>query len=123
MLFRSLILGTQLFRNLILQTKCYSAVRYIEHNVIQKFNITNKLLFISFNKIFFLRDSKMLRKALYRSEFSEKLKNIYIARRQEGGIYIYMKDKKIRFYFIYITLHTIDQLKRRIFKTFLAEGF
>ena len=37
MLFRSLILGTQLFRNLILQTKCYSAVRYIEHNVIQKF--------------------------------------------------------------------------------------
>ena len=123
MLFRSLILGTQLFRNLILQTKCYSAVRYIEHNVIQKFNITNKLLFISFNKIFFLRDSKMLRKALYRSEFSEKLKNIYIARRQEGGIYIYMKDKKNRFYFIYITLHTIDQLKRRIFKTFLAEGF
>ena len=123
MLFRSLILGTQLFRNLILQTKCYSAVRYIEHNVIQKFNITNKLLFISFNKIFFLRDSKMLRKALYRSEFSEKLKNIYIARRQKGGIYIHMKDKKIRFYFIYITLHTIDQLKRRIFKTFLAEGF
>ena len=123
MLFRSLILGTQLFRNLILQTKCYSAVRYIEHNVIQKFNITNKLLFISFNKIFFLRDGKMLRKALYRSEFSEKLKNIYIARRQEGGIYIHMKDKKNRFYFIYITLHTIDQLKRRILKTFLAEGF